>query len=205
MAKRQRKPKPASENVPAEKEIPPSATRRAWDRPVNEAGGPGSGAGPRHAADDPGTADESYGPSDWSMADAPPQAVDRFEKGPPYAGSAGGAVGGALAQNRSAEGPAPEDTPLAEEEPLSSPLPQPTTLTGPREDMVRLTGSEAIEYAEKQGLALNKHPDSITGPRIGLTIAEAEAIADEDPDLIWLDVSKKDYYEGPPTDYEPER
>jgi hypothetical protein len=70
---------------------------------------------------------------------------------------------------------------------------------------MRLTGFDAIEYAEKQGLRLNKHPDSLSGPRIGLTIAEAEAIATEDPDLIWLDVRDEEYYLGPPTAFEPER
>jgi len=69
---------------------------------------------------------------------------------------------------------------------------------------MRLTGDAAIEFAEKQGLALNKHPDPITGPRIGLSVAEAQAIADESPELIWLDVSREDYYSGPPTDYAPE-
>jgi hypothetical protein len=64
---------------------------------------------------------------------------------------------------------------------------------------------EAIEYAEKQGLTLNKHPDSITGPRRGLSVAEAEAIADDDPDLIWLDVDKEEYYSGPPSSFEPDR
>jgi hypothetical protein len=70
---------------------------------------------------------------------------------------------------------------------------------------MRLTGFAAIEYAEKQGLTLNKHPDSISGPHTGLNIGEAEAIASEDPNLIWLDVSEDDYYSGPPTDFEPER
>jgi len=70
---------------------------------------------------------------------------------------------------------------------------------------MRLTGFAAIEYAEKQGLPLNKHPDSITGPRTGLTVAEAEAIASEDASLIWLEVDEQEYYSGPPTDFEPER
>jgi len=69
---------------------------------------------------------------------------------------------------------------------------------------MRLTGFEAIEYAEKEGLKLNKHPDSITGPRIGLSIAEAEAIATEDPSLIWLDVADDQYY-GEQRNFEPER
>lgn len=207
MAKRTRKSKQATEKTPAEKEVPPGATRKAWDRPVDPGGGPGSGAGPRHAAGDPGTEEETYGPTDstWTPASPPVEEADDLEKGPPYAGHAGGAVGGSPAQKRSAEGPAHEDTGLAESEPPpASPL-QPAPSAIDRADMIRLTGAAAIEYAEKQGLTLSKHPDSLTGPRVGLSIAEAEAIADEDPDLIWLDVAKSDYYDGPPTSYEPER
>ncbi len=70
---------------------------------------------------------------------------------------------------------------------------------------MRLKGFDAIEYAEKQGLSLNKHPDSINGPRNGLSPAEAEAIAVDDPDLIWLDVDDEEYYSAPPTDFEPDR
>jgi len=70
---------------------------------------------------------------------------------------------------------------------------------------MRLTGFDAIEFAEKQGLQLNKHPDSLTGPKIGLSVAEAEAIATDDPDLIWLDIAEDEYYSAAPTDYEPER
>jgi hypothetical protein len=69
---------------------------------------------------------------------------------------------------------------------------------------MRLTGFDAIEYAEKEALTLNKHPDNTEGPRIGLSIAEAEAIADEEPDLIWLDVAEEEYY-GEPKSLEPER
>lgn len=70
---------------------------------------------------------------------------------------------------------------------------------------MRLTGFTAIEYAEKQGFSLSKHPDRLSGPRTGLTVAEAEAIAAEDPGLIWLDVEDEEYYSGSPTSYEPER
>jgi hypothetical protein len=59
---------------------------------------------------------------------------------------------------------------------------------------MRLTGFDAIEYAEKAGLTLHKDPDSIDDGANALSIAEAEAIADEDPDLIWLDVSESEYY-----------
>ena len=69
---------------------------------------------------------------------------------------------------------------------------------------MRLTGFDAIEYAEKEGLKLNKHPDSIQGPRLGLTIAEAEAIADEEPELIWLDVTDEQYH-GEQKNLQPER
>ena len=69
---------------------------------------------------------------------------------------------------------------------------------------MRLQGFEAIEYAEKEGLTLNKKGDHIDAPVTGLTIAEAEAIAAEDPSLIWLDVADDAYY-GEPTNMEPER
>lgn len=69
---------------------------------------------------------------------------------------------------------------------------------------MRLTGFAAIEYAEQEGLTLNKHPDAIDGPRQGLSIAEAEAIAAENPNLIWLDVRESDYY-GEPKNMEPGR
>jgi hypothetical protein len=69
---------------------------------------------------------------------------------------------------------------------------------------MRLTGFEAIEYAERSGRLLNKHPDPITGPRLGLNVAEAEAVASEDPELIWLDVPDDEYY-GEPGDFEPGR
>jgi hypothetical protein len=69
---------------------------------------------------------------------------------------------------------------------------------------MRLTGFAAIEYAEKEGFTLNKHPDKIQGPRTGLSIGEAEAIADEDPELIWLEVPEEEYY-GEPKNMEPQR
>ncbi len=69
---------------------------------------------------------------------------------------------------------------------------------------MRLTGFAAIEYAEKEGLTLNKAPDRIDEGRTGLTIAEAEAIASEDPDLIWLEVSDGPYH-SQPSNMEPGR
>jgi hypothetical protein len=62
---------------------------------------------------------------------------------------------------------------------------------------MRLTGFTAIEYAEEEGLTLNKHPDAVDGPRQGLTVAEAEAVAAEDPKLIWLEVSEEEYFGRP--------
>src|SRR6186997_2066766 len=67
---------------------------------------------------------------------------------------------------------------------------------------MRLTGFAAIEYAEQEGLALNKFADNIDDAVSGLTIAEAEAIAVEDPDLIWLEVPADEYY-GEPRNMEP--
>jgi len=69
---------------------------------------------------------------------------------------------------------------------------------------MRLTGFEAIEFAEKEGLTLNKHPDAIDGPRQNLSVAEAESIAADTPELIWLDVNDAKYY-GQTTLIEPER
>ena len=67
-----------------------------------------------------------------------------------------------------------------------------------------LKGVDAIAYAELQGYSLNKAADRIDGPRAGLTVAEAEAIATEDPDLIWLEVPDDVYY-GEQTNLKPER
>ena len=55
---------------------------------------------------------------------------------------------------------------------------------------MRLTGFEAIQIAEQEGLTLNKLEDPINEAATGLTIAEAEAIAADDPDLIWVDVDQ---------------
>jgi hypothetical protein len=70
---------------------------------------------------------------------------------------------------------------------------------------MRLTGFAAIEFAEKHNLRLSKHTDPVDGPVAGLTVAEAEAIADVDEGLIYLDVSDQEYYEAPPTSFDPDR
>ncbi len=69
---------------------------------------------------------------------------------------------------------------------------------------MRLTGFEAIAFAELEGLRLNKEADTIDEGRSGLTVAEAEAIASEDPSLIWLEVPDEEYY-GEQTNMEPGR
>ena len=59
---------------------------------------------------------------------------------------------------------------------------------------MKLTGFEAIEFAEKEGLQLGKRADAIDESAHNLTIAEAEAIAVENPELIWLVVPDEEYY-----------
>ena len=58
---------------------------------------------------------------------------------------------------------------------------------------MKLTGFEAIEFAEKEGLTLNKAGDPIDGPVQGLTIAEAEALAANDPASVWLEIPDGEY------------
>jgi hypothetical protein len=70
---------------------------------------------------------------------------------------------------------------------------------------MRLTGFAAIEFAEKQNLRLSKHADDYDDAATGLTVAEAEAIAEEDEDLIYLDVRDDDYANAGPSSYEPDR
>jgi hypothetical protein len=69
---------------------------------------------------------------------------------------------------------------------------------------MRLTGFQAIDYAEQEGMTLNKLPDRIDEGRSGLSIAEAEGIAAESPELIWLEVPDSEYY-GEQRNMEPER
>lgn len=69
---------------------------------------------------------------------------------------------------------------------------------------MKLTGFSAIEFAEKEGLKLQKAADRIDEAQRNLTIAEAEAIAADDPDLIWLEVPDAEYY-GEPRNMQPER
>lgn len=88
--------------------IPPGATVRAANRPVDPGGGPpGSAGGPRHAAADEGSPDETYEAAESNDPLAEPPQLDEpdpLEQGPPYAGHAGGAVGGAAAESRARGG-----------------------------------------------------------------------------------------------------
>ena len=49
-----------------------------------------------------------------------------------------------------------------------------------------LTGRDAITHAAAHGLTLSKYADPTEGARTGLSIAEAEEVALEDPSLIWV-------------------
>ncbi|HEY2838056.1 MAG TPA: hypothetical protein VGJ26_02825 [Pirellulales bacterium] len=69
---------------------------------------------------------------------------------------------------------------------------------------MKLIGFEAIEFADQEGLTLNKAADAIDGAANGLNVAEAEAIAVDRPELIWLEVSEADYF-GEPKNMEPGR
>lgn len=87
--------------------IPPGATTAAANRPLEPGGGlPGSGAGPRHAADDEGSEEETFFRQDMTRTPASPpeEEEEPLEQGPPYAGLSGGAVGGTPAEARSVGG-----------------------------------------------------------------------------------------------------
>jgi len=70
---------------------------------------------------------------------------------------------------------------------------------------MHLTGYAAIEFAEKHNLRLSKKGDRIDDAVSGMTVAEAEAIAEEDESLIFLDVPDEDYNGASPTSFEPDR
>jgi hypothetical protein len=48
----------------------------------------------------------------------------------------------------------------------------------------KLTGHAAIEAADRHCLTLSKHADPTGGVREGLSLAEARAIVQKDPDLV---------------------
>ncbi len=51
-----------------------------------------------------------------------------------------------------------------------------------------LTGTQALEYAERNDVLLNKYNDPTEDAREGLTLSEARKIAMEDPGLIYVAV-----------------
>jgi hypothetical protein len=72
-----------------------------------ERGAPGSGAGSRHAAGDPGSPNEEFGATESNQPlaeESISEELEPEEKGPPYAGPKGGAVGGTPAEGRSSGG-----------------------------------------------------------------------------------------------------
>jgi hypothetical protein len=108
-----KKPRKTQEEEPRvvnkvfEDEIPPGATPQAHNRPIHRGGGlPGSGGGPRHGAGEPGGGNTSTGLVDKNPEGDSPLLEDRdaTQQGPPYAGPAGGAVGGTPAQRRASGG-----------------------------------------------------------------------------------------------------
>ncbi len=50
----------------------------------------------------------------------------------------------------------------------------------------KLTGYEAISYAEENNLPLSKYADPIEDARGGLTVDEAQEVARIDPELIYI-------------------
>jgi len=58
-------------------------------------------------------------------------------------------------------------------------------------EVQKLTGHEAIAYAEAHDLTLSKYADPIEDERDGLTIEEAIAVANGDPSLIYIDTRKQ--------------
>ena len=53
-------------------------------------------------------------------------------------------------------------------------------------DCWTLRGMDAIKAAERgEAITLCKYQDPTEGPRVGLTVSEARAVAHEDPGLIY--------------------
>jgi len=102
-----------------------------------------------------------------------------------------------------AQFPTNDSRPFPTFPPASSvPAPKRIAVISHKTTIMRLSGFDAIEYAEKEGLTLNKSADNIDDGASGLSIAEAEAIADERPELIWVEVPADEYY-GEPRNMEP--
>lgn len=54
--------------------------------------------------------------------------------------------------------------------------------------IVRISGRKAIALAEAHGLELSMYTSPIEEGRDGLSLAEAQDVASEDPSLIYIDV-----------------
>lgn len=57
---------------------------------------------------------------------------------------------------------------------------------------IRLTGTDAIDYAEEHGRSLSKYTDPVEEAREGLTPDEAREIAREDCSLIYITLTADD-------------
>ena len=64
----------------------------------------------------------------------------------------------------------------------------PAACLRPEGTMTRLTGYDAIAYAEQHGVRVCKYADPTEGAREDLSPDEAREIAAEDPSLIYLDI-----------------
>ena len=106
MAKR----RPKSDEVRPQEVPPPGATKEAADLDTEQffdRDDEGRSLGDRHAVGDPGGGNPStglVGAEDGDMRDV--EGADALENGPPYAGHAGGAVGGTPAERRARGGQA---------------------------------------------------------------------------------------------------
>lgn len=58
----------------------------------------------------------------------------------------------------------------------------------------KLTGYDALNYAEAHGLKLIKSADAIESERYGMSIHEAREIAAQDPSLIYCYIIGTNYY-----------
>lgn len=55
-----------------------------------------------------------------------------------------------------------------------------------------LTGTEAIEHAEKNGMTINKFPDAVVGPIFELSVEDARDAIEITPSLaayFWVEVA----------------
>jgi len=86
--------------ITGSEDVPPGATRKAFEREEMPGGGaPGSGGGERHGAGEPGGGFDHEGLAD--NPDVDPTVPPEGDDSPGLAGSAGGAVGGTPAGKRS--------------------------------------------------------------------------------------------------------